>query len=204
MKAAHAKYIVANNIKATMAATRDTRDHVNTRLDDPSMRGCVPPVAVCSDPPRRPTCGLQPISPHQDVVDGQHPVLPSPSGTLDTPTATSSSIPSFPNPPNPPHDPHLLLHMKKLATKRAADEDAAREPAKRQKKKPRTCIKCESQDCPGRKKQDLCGSSCALCGREACYGQNSRKRGKGCGMQVWSQDVLDGYHQLRLTNQAKS
>lgn len=89
-------------------------------------------------------------------------------------------------PSSSPADPLTLAQpstvrevMETMSRKRVADTYSAREPAKR-RRGPRTCAKCTSKDCKGKKTRSLCKNACPDCGKRECQGRNSRRPGKKC------------------------
>ncbi|KAF6762926.1 hypothetical protein DFP72DRAFT_1140138 [Ephemerocybe angulata] len=91
--------------------------------------------------------------------------------------APSSSSPGDPLTPAQPSTVREV--METMSRKRVADTYSAREPAK-PRRRPRTCAKCTSKDCKGKKVRSLCKNDCPDCGKGECQGRNSRRPGKKC------------------------
>ena len=119
------------------------------------------------------------------LVNGQMVPVPmpmhshQPSEVPEQPHPQPHAHPQVPPPPHPhahrvPHPPPHPIHHPLPPPPAAATEPLT------QKRSPRHCCKCGSQDCKGKGGRNFCHNPCQDCGKMDCKGRNSRRPDKKC------------------------
>lgn len=113
---------------------------------------------------------------------------PGPSGH---PYPSPASYPSYPPYPPYPFFPATLVNAGGMPptnnpisapppNSQFPQESGETDPPSHNKRSPRHCCKCGSQDCKGKGGRNFCQSPCQDCGKLECKGRNSRRPDKKC------------------------
>jgi hypothetical protein len=192
------------NTKETLSLTGDERQRLRVLLADQIPQNEVPPVLERQQLPATANQGfvlidgarthLQATAGHPSAASSSESTPDTPSISQPAPLASTASL-NVPSTGSSATSPHLLrqgnpavaaeaqLAMELWSRKRVSDTYLAREPAKKPRRG-QTCMKCGSQQCPGRKAATLCKGICG-CGKPYCRGLNSRRPGVPC-TEAWS------------------